>query len=287
MIVDLVRVTTRDGLRLDGALQLPEHAGDGPVDAVICLHGAGSNFYGAAVTETVAASLCKSGVAALRVNTRGHDAVYTALLAGKNSRQGAAYEILDDCRHDVFAWIDYLIGKGYKRIGLFGHSLGALKAVYTQASEPHPAVTRLMAASAPRLAYSAFSYSDQSRLFFETLATAEEHVREDRSDTLMNVRFPIPMLISAATYVDKYGRTERYNIMRLLGRLTCKSLFVYGGDELIRSGIAFAGMDESIRKLAHDEQIPAEVITIDSADHFYTGRRDQLAEKVVEWLGGA
>ena len=48
-------------------------------------------------------------------------------------RLGAAYETVDDCRHDVTAWVEFLKSCGHKRIILIGHSLGGLDARRLQA----------------------------------------------------------------------------------------------------------------------------------------------------------
>ena len=108
MLVDLVQVTTADGLRLHGALERPSDearpaAGStavsgrpGSVDAWICLHGTGSNFYAASTLAGLTPKLLADGAAVLRVNTRGHDIVCTGPSAQGRSLQGAAFERVDE-----------------------------------------------------------------------------------------------------------------------------------------------------------------------------------------------
>ena len=84
----------------------------------------------------------------LSVNTRGHDSVFGASLGNVRRRFGAAYEMVDDCRHDIAAWIEFLASRGHERIVLIGHSLGAIKAVYAQAHEKLPQVAAVVAVSA-------------------------------------------------------------------------------------------------------------------------------------------
>src|SRR5262245_37911304 len=135
MLVDLVQVTTRDGVRLDGAYQAPSGTSRGSVDAAVCVHGTGSNFYGSTLFEALAERLLKLGVAVLRVNTRGHDLMSTAATPRGGRRQGAAYEVLDDCRHDLTGWAAWLRERGHPRVGLIGHSSGALRCLYAQAHD--------------------------------------------------------------------------------------------------------------------------------------------------------
>src|SRR5690349_5951883 len=124
MHVELVRTMTRDGLRLDGALAACQSPGPGLVPAretasgtaAILLHGVAGNFYTSSTFEPLIAQLQTLGVAALAVNTRGHDSVFGASQGNLRRRFGAAYETVDDCRHDVAAWIEFLKSRGYERI---------------------------------------------------------------------------------------------------------------------------------------------------------------------------
>ncbi len=153
MIVELVRVHTADEVRLDGALQRPPDglAAALGIDVLLCLHGTGSNFYGSSLFAALTPRLLQAGIAVLTVNTRGHDLV-SAVSGGRRRLQGAAFELVDECRLDVAAWVDWLSQGGFSRIGLAGHSLGALKAVYSLARDEQRSisqVTCLLAISPP------------------------------------------------------------------------------------------------------------------------------------------
>src|SRR5262249_4327568 len=149
MLLDLFHVTTRDGVRLDGTHQAPPSPGSGPLDAAVCVHGTGSNFYGSTLFDAVAARLLEMNVAVVRVNTRGHDLMSTAATPRGAVRLGAAYEVLDHCRHDLAAWLAWAKANCGPRIGLIGHSSGAVKCLYALAHEPDDSVKRLIAVSPP------------------------------------------------------------------------------------------------------------------------------------------
>ena len=161
MLVDLVHVTTRDGVRLDGTRQAAPSPGSGPLDAAVCVHGTGSNFYGSTLFDAVAARLLETNVAVVRVNTRGHDLVSNAATPRGGVRLGAAYEVFDDCRHDLAAWVGWAKANCGPRVGLIGHSSGAVKCLYALAHEPDEAVTHLIAVSPPRLSHSWFAASEE------------------------------------------------------------------------------------------------------------------------------
>ena len=149
MLVDLVQVTTRDGVRLDGMFQAASGQAALGVDGWVFVHGTGGNFYGSTLFDALAARFLELGGAVLRVNTRGHDGISTAVTERGGRRLGAAYEVVDDCRHDVAAWLGWLRQHAGPRVGLVGHSLGAVKALYAVRAYPNnPAQRYVMRAKA-------------------------------------------------------------------------------------------------------------------------------------------
>jgi pimeloyl-ACP methyl ester carboxylesterase len=284
MQVELVRTQTADGVRLDGAL----HAADSArrhdrLDAMVCLSGVGSNFYGSRLIDHIAKCMNDVGIAALSVNTRGHDGISTAATNFGTKRQGAAYEVVDDCRCDVTAWVNFLVERGLERVGLLGHSLGAIKVLYSQAYEPHRSVDSIIAVSPPRLSCSQFKDSSLSASFLSSLSRAQALVDNEQPSELFSATFPFPLIISAATYVDKYGPEERYNILRFAHRIRSSLTFIYGGRELNEGNPAFVDLQRELDALPWLSR-PA-VSIVEGADHFYSGHVTQLLEQLVASLG--
>jgi len=283
MHCELIRTQAADGLRLDGALF---SSTSGPprqlaVDAALCLHGVGANFYTSSTLDGIRSTLLNLGLSVAMVNTRGHDTVYMASLAMGRRRQGAAYETVDDSRLDIAAWVKLLQQRGMQRILLVGHSLGAIKAVYAQSLEQFEGVVGVVAISPPRLSHQAFMNSLESSVYFASLSTAEDLIRAGKPNELFEARFPFPLLITAAGYVEKYGPAERYNIVNYVPQLPCPALFVYGSKE-IAAGPSFAGMPETLRGLPG--QTPRKVVIVQDADHNYTGVHDSLSTEIRSWL---
>jgi len=304
MLVDLVEVTAADGLRLDGAIYLPPSATSTEAapaslagfDAALIVHGTGSNFYASRFLAFLADRFTKVGLAALVVNTRGHDQICSALVrhpdGSTGSRTiGSAYETVDDCRLDLAAWLKLLAERGYRRIALVGHSLGAVKCVYASVQTTHDETLRdafanvaaVVAISPPRLSYEHFSQSVRGPGFLEEHATAERHVAEGRPDVLMEIRFPLPYVITAAGYLEKYGREERYNLLKLVDRLPRHTLFTFGGLE-IQQGIAFRGFPEALQD-AKDAGAKLNIAVVASGDHNYTLVQPALMDTIERWLG--
>jgi dienelactone hydrolase len=282
VLVDLVHTTTRDGVRLDGMLQAPPVPPTLALDALCFVHGTGGNFYGSTLFDALGEQLLSLGVGVLRVNTRGHDGISTAVTPKGGRRQGAAYEVADECRHDLTAWLDWLRGRGAGRVGLLGHSMGAVKAIYATA---HDAVLRpacIVALSPPRLSYSSFCAGTGATAFRETYAEADRLVQAGSPGALLEVKLPLPYVITAAGYVEKYGPDERYNYLRHVGGLSCPALVTLGEIEAANN-MAFAGAAGELTRLStRYPQLRVEVIA--GADHFYTGVRDVLIGRIEAWL---
>lgn len=283
MLVDLVQATTRDGVRLDALYQTPPGTAAGaPLDAVVCVHGTGGNFYGSTLFDALGQRLLARGIGVLRVNTRGHDLMCNvALMKGGGRRGGAAYEHFDECRHDLAAWVGWLKEHGAGRIGLIGHSSGAVKCLYAQAHEPDPAVAALIALSPPRLSHSWFAASEKKAEFLTTYQQAQGLIAAGEPGALLDVRLPLPFVITAAGYVEKYGPDERYNYLKFIAKLSCPTLLTLGELEAANN-MAFRGAAEAVAQIAPQVRVE----TIAGADHFYTGVRAALLECLDRWLAG-
>ena len=283
VIVELVQTTTTDGVRLDGALHPPLNNSTQPCpsDILLCVHGTGGAFYTSAVFEMISQHFSRKGTSVLRVNTRGHDSISTASTREGGRRQGAAYERVDDCRKDLTAWCRFLTHKGFTRIHLLGHSLGAVKSIYCAATEVVPQLSSVLALSPPRLSHSWFL--DHHPAFLDIYRQAEGHVQRGTGKTLMEVSFPLPMLITADGYLEKYGPDEQYNFLQYLDPLPARMLVTFGGQE-IENHIAFQGLPQLLESHRSTKKACLDVQVIPHADHFYSQHLDLLVRVLDTWL---
>src|SRR5436190_14685821 len=207
MGVELVRVTTADGVRLEGALRLPEAgvASRLPIDAIVMHHGYAGNFYGIYFFEQMAEEFLARGCAVLRVNSRGHDLAFNS----PTGRLGGAFENVDDCRHDWTAWTDLAEQSGFRRIGLWGQSLGAVKTIFFLAVQGDPRIVRAIASSPPRFPHAAFMARDEGGVFSRYYERARRLVADGQPDAVFAADIPTNLLVTASVYLDKYGPEER------------------------------------------------------------------------------
>ena len=284
---ELIKLTAADGVELHGGLCSSSGEPRLGADAALFLHGAGSNFYSSSLLRGILPPLLQNGVSVLALNTRGHDAVCTLKTSHGGRRGGAAFEVVDECQHDVRGALDFLVKRGFEKIALIGHSLGALKALYAQSRQPHEHASHVVAISPPRLSYAAFCRGPRREEFLATIAHAEQFVREGQGDRLMEVTIPLPLLITAAGYLDKYGPGERYSLANFIGQVAQPAIYIFGEKELASGASAFAGLDDEIRQNALQNSTPTDVAVIPQADHFYTGCHQALISTMVAWQGWA
>jgi pimeloyl-ACP methyl ester carboxylesterase len=274
MQVELVDTVTSDGVPLDGYLRTPQTASS---DIVVFHHGVGANFYRPAFFDHMGDALLEQGWTVLRVNNRGHD---QAVMAGQR-RLGAAFEIVDDCRHDITAWLDFAEQRGYRRMALWGHSLGAVKTVYFLSVQDDPRVEWAIASSPPRFSYEQYRASTEGPRFAAALEEAQRFVAAGEPDHMLDAVVPVVRRFSAGTYVDKYGPNARYDYLEHLPNVRKPLLLTLGSLEV--DNISFAPLAE--RGPSFSAQWPRiEYRLIDNADHSYATRTHELWSAVSEWL---
>ena len=284
MSVELLRVQTADGVRLDGALsEAAGGAASGGFDAVLMQHGVGGNFYNPSFFEPITKEFVSRGVTVLRANNRGHDLMYNS----PAGRLGAAFETVDDCRHDWKAWLDLLEGRGHRGICVFGHSLGAVKAIHHAALEQDPRVVRVIAASPPRFNHANSHAMDTSGGFKATYERAQALVQAGNGDELITITVPTSAVMAAKTYVDKYGPTNRYDLLGNLPGVSVPTLVTIGGEEgkgpAFPDWYSFGGLATKVASLA-EGQPNLTLRVIPGADHGYSGKSTELWAAVDGWV---
>ena len=283
MLVDLVKVETPDGVRLDGTLRRPA---SGPsrlgVDVVILHHGVGGNFYDQGMFEGYSDALLEQGCSVLRVNNRGHDPINRTVAQGETRRLGAAYEVLDDCRYDWEAWVDFAAAAGYKNIGIWGHSLGATKSIYYMGSQGDDRVMCVVAGSPPRFSYHIFAGLEEGPEFLDRASESQRQVDRGNPGALIETLYPFPLLVTAEVFMDKYGPDARYNILDHIPGVRVPLLVMIGTEEA-QTLTSFKGLPPEIEKLAGEfDHLTYE--SIPGADHSYTHQRDYVWNVVCQWL---
>jgi len=160
--------------------------------------------------------------------------------------------------------------------------LGLIKGLYALAHEPQNAPVCAVALSPPRLSYSWFCSSPEGADFLQTYQLAERHAANDQSGAILEVKLPLPMLITAGGFVEKYGPEERYNYLRFVVGVPCPTLITLGSVE-VANNMAFRETPQAVEELAAKRK-NLHVETIPDGDHFYNGVREALFAQLDSWL---
>ena len=300
----LVETQTVDRVRLHGFYQQStviqgqvvagcEITNEVPRECWLIVHGVAGNFYNSSLLSAISANLLNSGADVVRINTRGRDAIAYFSIGATHSRCGAAYEMICDGITDIAAWVDAIYREGYDSINLIGHSLGAVKSLLyaSESGQDTPSGTRsqklsrLVLLSPPRLQSETLKNDVKyASAYAANLAEAHELCNAGKSETLLTIRYPQPMIVSAATYIDKYGPASRYDYHFLLQRNFCPTLWVFGEHEVRGPRSSFRDADKFLSE-AWESFAPKNqyLKIIPGGDHAYTGVRDLLCQSVIDW----
>ena len=280
---ELVTSMTADSVKLHGLFQVADAESQVGLDAAVVLHGLGGNFYSSSLNLRLADALSEMGVAVVLGNLRGHDGISMSPVGGRAQTIGAAYEIVDECKHDISGWVDWLRQKkGFQRIALVGHSLGAIKSLYAQAHLPNDGVEAIVGLSATRLCHEKFLESERSADFKKWFSKAKELVQQGLANELLKVDFPFPTYMAAGAYVDKYGPKDRYDWARFASQIEVPTLLMFGERELADNA-AFHGLLERANEVA-ERQANFQVAVIESANHFYAGVHWRATDVMKDWM---
>ena len=98
----------------------------------------------------------------------------------------------------------------------------------------------------------------------------------------MDVLQPVPLVVTAEVFIDKYGPDERYDVLSYLPKVQVPLLVMIGTEEA-QTMIAFEGMPLLVEQLA-TTQANLTFASIPGADHAYTHQRAEVWNVVRQWL---
>lgn len=264
MLAELIKLQTQDKKTHFGALYMPE--GNPKAIGVIFVHGMTGSFVGE--MESVTPGLvAKTGYACLVANNRGTD------------YSGAATEDFAGCIYDIGAAIDFLVGRGFERIALLGHSKGGVKVAHylSQTNDSRVVCLGLLSPAenvhgVPVWMAKSMGHDDIKQ-FIPTVRQLVESGQGDKFITMPEW----PYFVSARTFLDHYN-VRGDNVLALARSFKLPLLALCGELEL-----EWCKPVASLRK-KHAANV--RVVIIPGADHVYTNREAAVAEVIVDWLDG-
>ena len=279
MRTDLVEVTTADGLGLSGAFFAADRTTSGSIDAFVFFHGDGGHFY-RSLYLGMGQHFSERGVAFIAANRRGHDMVAGGSPGGP--LQGYAFESVSESTLDYEAWLDFLRSKGYTKLAIGGHSGGAVRAIYTQATDPRPNIVAVVSVSPGE-----YDHQGIIALHHEEFTGPYEQARRDveagSPDTFLRPGVPWGSMWTAQAYTECFHPDNRYSVSRHAANTNCPTLFVFGSEEC--AGSQILPVCGAARKALTEAGYPhVRVETVEGANHGYNDREMRLYTIISEWI---
>mgnify|MGYP002630063758 CR=1 FL=1 len=280
MQVELTSTTTSDGIKLHGIFLEPKkRRTDLIIDCMVMIHGSGANFY-ASPSNPRAEKFRDMGIPVALFNMRGHD-----VIAGHSGdhKVGNAWEMLSETHLDQLAILDWLEARGYKRAGLMGSSLGAVRVVVGQAKNQDSRVAAVISLAPLRFSHEYYSQCDMKDMHLGYYEEAKRLAAEGKGDTIMECDFPNPGAhFSANVYLDRHC-SEHYNMCASITDTLNVPLFIGTGSTETHPRMLNAGRD--MYELAKNNAAGVKWVHVEGGDHGLQNKDDELMAALLDFLG--
>ena len=287
---ELVKVITADGLELKGFFS------DKKSDlAVFHSHGTAGDFYTHEFVEVEEEKLAKEKISFLTANNRGHD-VYADIRKHTNGKVGwtqigGGFEKFEDCLLDIDAWINFLVGRGVKKIILQGHSLGPNKNIYYQVKNTNKSVRGFIHLS-PQNDAGLMKFKLGEKKYQEVNQMIENMLKNNREQEILIKELqelcPISALAYSGYFIENgvgslfpYHNSNNPN-WKVFSAIRERQLIIFGEkDPYIKSSV-----NEAIKVFlskVHDK-INLKTKIIKGASHNYIGYEKELVKIIFNWI---
>ena len=290
-----VRVFTDDGLELNGLFCLPTKARINRM-AILHIHGFNGNFYQEKFVDHIADRLTETGHAFLTVNMRGHDYISYSIRKTDSGltllRIGGALDVLEECIHDIKAWIDFLEAHGYQRVILEGESLGTVKvAIYQHQTQDKRVQGVILISPLNHVGLQKCALKDK---YDESINVARRMVETGKADEFMPMTYcPLWQFpISAKTYVSAFDPNRKNGIFNFndpnaqfkeLSTIKCPILVTYG---TVEEAVVDNRVEEAL-SIVKEKAVSAKrcgTALIQGAPHNYLDHEKELSTLIRNWV---
>ena len=285
--IKIIYLWTKDSLRLQGVLF---ESGQKDV-CILGTHGMSGNFIENYFANVLGEILAKNGVSFIYAHNRGYNHINDILTKdGRSARIGAAYERFSECVYDMDAWLDKVREMGYKKIVLFGHSLGCNKTIHYFYKYQPKGVVGIILASPPDMV-GLFEKPEHQPNHKELLAEAKRNIKEGNPRKLVTGLIWNWYNLSSQTYVDlseQEGEVDNLPVSRNpdsfpeLASINVPILGVMGE----KDDIAIKTLEEDLALISQKATSCPMFVKkfIKDANHTYDGQEEQFSRAVLAWV---
>lgn len=287
MKIDIQYVWTIDELRLQGIHYYPKNK----KTCVLAIHGMSGNFIENYFAHILGKKLADNGFGFVYGHNRGYNHINDILKKdGKTVRVGAMYERFNDCILDIGAWVAEVKKQGYKKIVLFGHSLGCNKTIrYFSKNKPRDVIGVILASPSDMVGL--FEKPEYQPNHHKLLEEARRNVKEDNPRKLVSGVVWGWYTLSSQTYLDlseRDGPADNLPVMRNLekfpelAQINVPILGIMGEND----DIAIKTLEEDLDLIGTKAKSSPSFTKkfVKGANHTYDGQEKQFANTVINWV---
>ena len=263
--VDLVRLQTKDGVKLTGILRQPRMSKTKA--CVVLIHGYSGNFY-SGVMGFLPEALADRGYATLAINMRDHD-------------RGPKHNRFEDNRYDIMAAVDKMALLGYHPVFLYGHSMGTNRVLYYIAATQDDRIKGIILTGPPGNLFEWNISVFGSEAAKNVLRQAQDLVAKGKGDQWMLINLgPLGKTLYTANHVVSLrGPKTVSDPYKNIHRVFKPILIVHGlADRLANPDVT----DRLLKNAAPG--IHVTVVKIPGANHGFSGHEQDLVNAVKQWL---
>jgi pimeloyl-ACP methyl ester carboxylesterase len=263
--IDLVRLQTKDGVKLTGILRQPRMSKTKA--CVVLIHGYSGNFY-SGVMDFLPEALADRGFATLAINMRDHD-------------RGPKHNRFEDNRYDIMAAADKMAQLGYHPIFLYGHSMGTNRVLYYIAATQDDRIKGIILTGPPGNLFEWNISVFGPEAAKSVLRQAQDLVAKGKGDQWMLINLgPLGKALYTANHVVSLrGPKTVSDPYKNIARISQPILVVHGlADHLANPDVA-----DRLRNSA-TPKTNVTVVKIPGANHRFRSHQGKLVSVVTRWI---
>lgn len=287
--MQIVTTKTSDGLSYKGLLSEPAQPGS---KIIVHIHGMSGNIYYNSFYPAMHKLFPENGIAFLVGEHRGTGSI-TQFESSKGVQNiGNTFELFEDSRFDIQAWIDYARNLGYSEIWVSAHSLGPSKLAYYVDQTPNNGLAGLIFIS-PSDMIGLVHEPKELPVHQKLLAEAQALVNQGKPRQLLSGYLWGNLILSAQTYANFFGehaKTAIFNFgQRQLGWKVVNgiNLPVLAFTGTADDGIAPVIDPHAAMKLLEKELVNSprkQTVVYAKAEHDFEGFGEQLVQDIVGFI---
>ena len=278
-MIDLLYEYTSDNLMLQGTY----FDSNNKDICILFIHGQAQSILNNEFAYKLGKFFSLNGISFLYGHNRGYD--YINCMFNKNKDivyNGASFELFEDSFKDIDVWVNKIKELGYKKIILFGHSLGCNKALH-YISESERKIDGVIFASAPDMVgINKIEETNFDKLYNESIEMISKNENKILSELVCGCDY-----ISAKTFIDQNTENSPIDnfpiernpiVFEELSKLTIPVLSFCGSNEYPTYLKQELLKEKAINCRDYTYKI------IKNTNHFYDGKEDELSILIKTWI---